>query len=297
MDCGLSVLVVPQWSAFKKLIQGRTPAVAEAGFVDRADPLEFMDYFRFFDQIAILKPAPIDQTLSAISYVLPLILREKFLDPEGTPFGIAPCLAGRNHSCMSHHMAVERIFRGGGKIVGVFSAIRTLNEGDNFGGSLTPIAEANRESEMFRNPRWEDGVGIRLGSNRDVNKEPRALGIDRRFGAASCGIGGVSRYVGGYSDQYGLPDQYADAGKDPHNADYGGYEVAAIQRVLCGVVGMVSFVLCCWFYFVAAPGGDSWRRLCGFFLLGAFCFFLSIPFLDTGLCSRHWIRLLESSWR
>ena len=55
----LGVLVVPQWARNKKLIQRRTPEIAEAGLMERAVILSGdMDGTGIFNQVPIQEPAP-----------------------------------------------------------------------------------------------------------------------------------------------------------------------------------------------------------------------------------------------
>lgn len=98
------------------------------------------------------------------------------------------------------------------------------------------------------------------------------------------------------SDMPSLPEKDADASQSNHDSDDRSYQVGAIERVFCGIVGVFFVCLCAWLSLYRATIA---RNIWGFYgiLFLAFasllfaCVFCDISFFNGG---NAWLRLWDS---
>jgi hypothetical protein len=147
------VLVVSKWAAYQKFIESGAPEITEAGFVDvltnSVNILQPVDSFWLLNQIPILKPSPIDQSLSAALNLLPLIRQEKTFSPEIAFSLITPFFSSWDHASVRPHFPLKTVFSLKRETISGISGISALwviLVANDFGGSFSAVAEAHRES-------------------------------------------------------------------------------------------------------------------------------------------------------
>jgi hypothetical protein len=189
----LAVFVVSQWPSYKKFIQARTPEITKASFVNRNWPisLEFVNRLGLLNEVTILNPSPINETLFAVSDLRPLISDEERIWAK-IILRWTPSLAGWNHSRVSHNFAIKGVCWRERQIIGVIATVWVMIEAHYFGRSFSPVLELNRESHGFG---CNSGHVPRISNGFNFNEEPRPFCIDdgscieqRSFRAVSCGV-------------------------------------------------------------------------------------------------------------
>jgi len=123
---------------------------------------------------------------------------------------------------------------------------------DQASGSLSDIYKRHNEYISLLNVAHDQGVQVWV-QNGGHRNDPSPLGIDGGFGAASCGIGRISRGIGASSGKNSLPNQDANTQKTAHNSDDCGPKIGSVKAIILWVVLGSVFSGMCGAFFVAAP--------------------------------------------
>jgi len=179
--------------------------------------------------------------------------------------------------------------------IGQFTAFILVVPRDISLAPLVPISVIG-ENLTWRSSLINDIYGIPFMGKDDPDHQVGALRFEENLRLKQCGIGSILGGISRLSGNSCLTDQDDNAENGTSDAEDCRPQIGAVKRIVSGIIGVVLFGSSLWLAYYKAVNADLGWRVAGWVGLFVVCFYLAIPFVDTGVFgSTIWIWMLKGA--